>query len=302
MAANRSKKPSWRASWKGELRLGLVRFTVEALNAHSKSGSDIHFRQLHVDCHSRIEDGKVCPVHGEVGQDEIVLGYETSRGHYVEVDPDELDDLRTKEERALSIEKFISPSLLDPIYYDGRMYYLRPSEANDAEPYQLLRQALEDEEVYAVAKIVFSGKDQIVVVRPYGDALMMAMLNFDDEMREVAELQLPIAVHLSPANLKTAKALVSSMAAERFDFSRYQDRDRDQVKKLIAAKRKGKEIAPPPEEEGDGPVLDFMEAMNAALTSKRNVRRVSRDAAKPFSDAGWVSRLLNRGERNENSN
>jgi non-homologous end joining protein Ku len=59
----------------------LVRFTVEAVNAHSKSGSDIHFHQLHAECHSRIEHEKVCPVHGEVEHGEIVLGYETSRGH-----------------------------------------------------------------------------------------------------------------------------------------------------------------------------------------------------------------------------
>ena len=281
MAAKRSKKPSWRASWKGELRLGLVRFTVEAVNAHSKSGSDVHFHQLHADCHSRIEHEKVCPVHGEVEQEEIVLGYETSRGHYVEVDPDELDELRTKEERALSVEKFISPNLLDPIYYDGRMYFLRPSEANDAEPYQLLRQALEDEEVYAVAKIVFSGKEQIVVLRPYGDALMMAMLNFDDEIRDVAELRLPKAVHSSAANLKTAKTLVASMEAKRFDFSRYQDRYRDQVKKLIAAKRKGKEIAAPPEEEDDEPVIDFIEAMKRSIHQgkKRSARKPRRRKA-----------------------
>lgn len=279
--AKRSQKPSWRASWKGELRLGLVRFTVEAVNAHSKSGSDIHFRQLHAECHSPIEHEKVCPVHGEVEQDDIVLGYETSRGHYVEVDPNELDQLRTKEERALSIEKFISPEMLDPIYFDGRMYFLRPSEPNDAEPYQLLRQALEDEQLYAVAQIVFSGKEQLVVVRAYGDALMMAMLNFEDEIRDVADMQLPKAVRSSAANLKTAKALVSSMEAKRFDFSQYEDRYRDQVKKLIAAKRKGKEIVAPPEEDEEEPVIDFIEAMKRSIgqQKKRSVRKPRRRKA-----------------------
>ena len=272
--AKRSKKPSWRASWKGELRLGLVRFTVEAVNAHSKSGSDIHFHQFHAECHSRIEHEKVCPVHGEVEQGEIVLGYETSRGHYVEVDPDELDQLRTKKERALSIEKFISPEMLDPIYFDGRMYFLRPSETNDAEPYQLLRQALEDEQLYAVAQIVFSGKEQLVIVRAYGDALMMAMLNSDDEIRDVADMHLPKAARSSAANLKAAKALVSSMEAKRFDFSRYEDRYRDQVKKLIAAKRKGKEIVAPPEEEEEELVIDFVEAMKKSLA--RNKKKPAR--------------------------
>src|SRR5688500_17534722 len=124
-------KSKWRASWKGEMQLGLVRFSVEAINAHSRSGSDIHFHQLHADCHSRIRYEKVCPIHGEVDQEEIVLGYEYGRGKYVEVDPDELDALRTKEERSLRIEEFIQANQLDQIYFDGRMYYLAPVAVHD---------------------------------------------------------------------------------------------------------------------------------------------------------------------------
>jgi DNA end-binding protein Ku len=271
MSAKRTKKSSWRASWKGEVRLGLVRFTVEAVNAHSKSGSDVHFHQLHAECHSRIEYEKVCPIHGEVDQEEIVLGYETSRGRYVEVDPDELDDLRTKEERALSIDKFIAPEMLDPIYYDGRMYYLKPADANDAEPYQLFHRALAEKERIGIGEIVFSGKEQLVAVRPFEDALVMAMLNFDAEIRDVGELRLPKTPRLSAANLRVAKALVTSMEARRFDISAYEDRYRDQVKKLIAVKRKGKDIvAPPEEEEEEEPVIDFIEAMKKSLSQNRN--------------------------------
>src|SRR5687767_3100636 len=127
MAKRRTKmaaRSRWRASWKGEMQLGLVRFSVEAINAHSPSGSDVHFRQLHAECHSRIKYDKVCPIHGEVDQKEIVLGYEYGRGKYVEIDSDELDAIRTKEERALRIEEFIDANQLDQIYFDGRMYYL----------------------------------------------------------------------------------------------------------------------------------------------------------------------------------
>ena len=94
----KADRAAWRASWKGELRFGLVRFTVEAINARSRSGGDVHFHQLHAKCHSRIQYRKVCPIHGEVDQDEIVLGYEYGRDQYVELDPDELDDIRTHDE------------------------------------------------------------------------------------------------------------------------------------------------------------------------------------------------------------
>ena len=98
------------------MQLGLVRFHVEAIDAHLPSGSDIHFHQLRAECHSRIQYEKVCPIHGEVSPEEIVLGYEYGRGKYVEIDPEELDAMRSRQERALHIEEFVAVRHLDPIY------------------------------------------------------------------------------------------------------------------------------------------------------------------------------------------
>src|SRR5689334_474245 len=87
-----------RASWRGNLSFGLVSFAVEAFNALNRQGSDIHFHQLHAKCHSRIHYEKVCPIHGQVSNDEIVSGYEYAKGKYVEIDPEELDKFRTESE------------------------------------------------------------------------------------------------------------------------------------------------------------------------------------------------------------
>lgn len=267
----KTKSKSWRASWKGELRLGLVRFSVEAINAHSRSGGDVHFHQLHAECHSRIQYQKTCPIHGEVDQDEIVMGYEYARGKYVEVDPDELDALRTSAERALTIEEFIPAEELDPIYYDGRMYYLVPDEANDREPYQLLRQALEAEEQIGIGQVVFSGKEQLAAIRPRGNVLVMAMLNYAPELRDSAALGVGEATKVSPRNLHLAKELIASMESDRFDLSDYEDRYQERVKDLIAAKKKGEEIVTPPEEE-EGDVINLMDALKRSLGEKKNGR------------------------------
>src|SRR5580765_6878990 len=84
-----------RASWRGMVRFGLVSFPVEAFNAHSTEEAPIAFHQLHAECHSRIRYQKTCPVHGPISNDESVSGYEVRKGEYVEIDPDELDELRT---------------------------------------------------------------------------------------------------------------------------------------------------------------------------------------------------------------
>ena len=105
--AARPTKGSPRATWKGELSFGLVTFTVEAFNAINRQASDIHFHQLHAKCHSRVHYEKVCPIHGKISNDEIVSGYEYEKGKYVEIEPEQIDALRTHEERTLTIDSFI---------------------------------------------------------------------------------------------------------------------------------------------------------------------------------------------------
>src|SRR5687767_11946689 len=86
-----AKRRGPRASWKGNITFGLVSFEVEAFNALDRDRSDIHFNQLHAECHNRIHYEKVCPVHGAVSNDEIVSGYEYKKGKYIEIDSEELD-------------------------------------------------------------------------------------------------------------------------------------------------------------------------------------------------------------------
>jgi DNA end-binding protein Ku len=277
MAKKRRKSSrSWRASWKGEMRLGLVRFTVEAVNAHSRSGSDVHFNQLHDECHSRIEHRKVCPIHGEVDNEEIVLGYEYGRDKYVEIDPDEIDDLRTKGERALTITEVIPSDELDPIYYDGRMYYLSPSEANDREPYHLFVRALEDDGSIAIGQVVFSGKEQLAAIRPRDGVMVMAMLNYAAEIRDPHDMGVGAeGARASAAHLRMAKQLLGSLESEHFRAGDYEDRYRARVKKLLAAKRKGKEIVAPPED-NEEPMIDFMAALRKSVSQSKNKKPAKR--------------------------
>jgi DNA end-binding protein Ku len=251
------------------MQLGLVRFSVEAINAHSRSGSDIHFHQLHAECHSRIRYDKVCPVHGEVTQDEIVLGYEYGRGKHIEIDPDELDAMRTKDERALRIEEFIAADELDQIYFDGRMYYLAPVAVHDREPYQLVLRALAEENLIGIGHVVFSGKEQLAAILARERVLSMAMLNYAPELRDPAALGVGGESSIPARNLRLAKDLIRSMTSERFRIAAYEDRYRQRVKELISSKRRGKPITIP--EEADMPVLNLMEALEKSV-HRRNGR------------------------------
>ena len=220
-----------RSSWRGMLRFGLVVFPVEAFNAHARGQGPIAFHQLHAPCHSRIHYQKVCPIHGEVSNDEIVSGYEYGRGQYVEFDPDELNDLRTEKERALTIDAFIPPGHLDSIYFDGRMYFLAPAGEEAKEPYGLLVRAMEHLDRDGIGEIVLSGRKEVVLVRPYAGSLQMAMLNYAAEIEQPPAAK-PDKFATNAKILDLAEQLIENYTDEHFDFSKYADRYEADLRKL----------------------------------------------------------------------
>ncbi len=274
--AKRQKKPTSvtsktkeRSGWKGNFSFGLVTFPVEAFNALDRSESDIHFNQLHAKCHSRIRYQKVCPVHGPVENDEIVSGYEHRKGKYIEIEPEELTALRTERERALTIDAFVSPETVDPLYFDGRMYYLMPVGSGAEESYAVIMTAMEQEKRYAVGRVVFSGKDQIVLIRPVEGVLQMAMLNYHAEIRPAAKIGAALKSRVDSRQAKLARTLVREWSDDDFDFSQYEDTYREKVQELIAAKLKGHQLVAPADEEDEPATINLMDALKKSLKQSR---------------------------------
>jgi DNA end-binding protein Ku len=284
MAASRTKKrksrSKFRASWRGQLRFGLVSFEVQAINAEIKENAEVHFHLLHEPDHQRIHYAKMCPKHGEVPNEEIVEGFEYAKGKYVEFDKEELDLLRTEQEKALSIDAFVSAEEIDPIYFDGRMYYLIPSGTNSNEPYSLLQAAMEKKKRWGVGQVVFSGREQLALVRPLDGILNMAMLNYDAEIRKPSDMKTEFTrPRATGAKLRLAEDLISKWHEGDFDFSDYKDHYRQKVKEAIAAKKKGVELKPPEEEE-EPEIINLMDALKESVARTAKTSRTSRKRAK----------------------
>jgi DNA end-binding protein Ku len=231
---------------------------------------------LHATCHRRIHYEKVCPIHGEVPNDEIVSGYEYAKGKYVEIEPEEIDALGTTRERSLTIDTFIEPETIDPIYLDGRMYYLMPAGGGAEEPYAVMAEAMEREERYGVGQVVFSGKEQLAMVRSVDGVLHMAMLNYDEEIKSpdemAAALKTPRKIN---RQVQLAQALIRNWFTREFDFTSYDDAYRKKVKDLIKAKVEGREVVTPGEEEEQPEVVNLLDALkrSVAETSHRGKTR-----------------------------
>src|SRR5262249_25146914 len=116
--------PYGRPSWSGLLQFSLVGIPLKAYPAvRTRDVPSAHL--LHADCGQRLCYAKHCPVHGPVDSAAIVKGYEYG-GRHVIAQPEELDELRPVRDKALRLERFLTPAQLNPLLFAGRSLYLVP--------------------------------------------------------------------------------------------------------------------------------------------------------------------------------
>ena len=254
-----------RAIWTGTVSFGMVTVPVKLYSAIDRK--TVRFHQLSGKSGVRISQKRVDPQSGEeVPYDDIVKGFEIAPDRYVLIEPGELETLQPKKTRTIEIEDFVELSQIDPVFYD-HPYYLAPGPGG-AKPYRLLLQAMRDTGKVAIARVVIRSKEQLVALRPIGEALGMATMIFADEvlpperLDEVAEAA---EVKTTKRELDVAKQLVDSLA-DNFEPERYRDTYREEVLALIERKAQGKKIAvQPAAEEVSEPAPDLMSALKASL-------------------------------------
>jgi DNA end-binding protein Ku len=259
-----------RAIWTGAISFGLVTIPVKMYSAVQRKS--VRFHQLNGKTGVRIQQKRVDPSTGdEVSYDDIVKGYELSPDRYVVIEPSELDALDPKKTKTIEIEDFVDEAEIDPIFYD-HPYYLAPG-AGGAKPYRLLLEAMQETGRVAIAKVVIRSKEQLVAIRPLGEALEMSTMVFADEVLaadRLDELPAPDDVKTTKRELDIAKQLVDSLAGA-WEPDKYRDTYRDEVLALIERKAAGEEITEQPAVKADeAPVPDLMSALKASLEAVKS--------------------------------
>jgi DNA end-binding protein Ku len=260
-----------RSSWEGYLKLNLVSVPVKAFSANTAGGGRIAFNQIHATCHRRIRYKKVCPIHGEVSNDEIVPGFEVSKGEYVLMDKKEMDKLKVEGDRAIRIDAFIEPKLIDPIYYAGRTYYLAPDGKLAQKSYAVIHKAMSERKRFAVAEIVFGSREQVVVIRPMGRMLAMSFVSYEDQIKPPSAFESEVPkVDVPARELKLAESLIDEVTEDKFDLGGYRDDYTDRLRKMIEARAAGKKVSAVNEEE-EPEVINLMDALKKSLGRRRSV-------------------------------
>jgi DNA end-binding protein Ku len=260
----------FRPSWSGSIRLSLVSVPVKGYTALEAEKERISLNQLHEECHNRIRYKKTCPVHGEVPNDEIVMGYEYAPDQYAIIEPSEINKLRSERDRAVTIDKFVPPSEIDPIYYSGQTYYLLPDGKQGQKPYAVLHKAMQNEKVVGLAQVVISNREQLVVLRPVGRLLTISMLHYDAAVRPAAAFDEELEdVPVTAQEAKLAKTLIDVTVTKHAELEEYRNLYNERMEALVQAKIEGREIATVAAKDAGPPTINIMDALKASLERKR---------------------------------
>lgn len=262
-----------RSVWKGFLRFSLVSIPVRAVSAKSPSRR-VSLSWLHKGCYQPIKYKKVCPVHGEVRQDEIISGYKINNRQYVPIDEQELKDLRSEKDDTVHVETFVEADALDPVYMTGSSYYLLPNGSGAGRPYVVFQHSMRESGRCAIARAVLWRREQVVLVRPVGDVLLMTGLTYDREVRKAEEFDGSVP-DLTPSAKESqlALSLIEASTDEDFDFSALRDKYADRLEELVRAKQEGHEVTAPTARETEVVTLDFADALKKSLLKARSGAR-----------------------------
>lgn len=275
-----------RGVWTGSITFGLVSVGVKALTA--VRSHDVHFHQIEKGTGSRIGNQKISKETGEpVDSDDIELGYEISKGNHVVFDPSEVDELRPRSTRVLSVSDFVDLASIDPVYFE-RTYWLAPTDEAAEQAYRLLAAAMEKSQQVGIGTVVMRNKQYLTAIRPMHGALAMSTLHFADEVVDIDDIdEIPEAGdELTKKQMALAMQIIDSLATE-WDPARYQDTFTDELIGLIEAKAEGDEVvAEPLDEPEGGQVVDLMAALEASVDAAKAGRSSSTKKKAPAKKKG----------------
>ncbi|WP_426255081.1 Ku protein [Sphingomonas sp. DC2300-3] len=272
-----------RAYWQGQIRLALVSIPVEIYSA-TKSGASVAFKQIHEPSGKPIHYEKVVTGVGPVDTDEIMKGYEVSKGEFVLLEQDEIDAVKLESKKTLELTQFVDADEIPVLYYE-KPYFVVPADDLAEEAFIVLREALRRTKKVGLGQLAMRGREYVVSLKPCGRGMVLETLRYADEVNKAQSYfrEIPDAKPDSEL-LDLAEALIDKKSAA-FDPQEFHDRYVDALKDLIERKRKtkGKVIE---EVDDDTPakssnVVDLMAALKKSMEKSGGSAAKAAPAKKP---------------------
>ena len=261
------------AYWKGQIRLALVSIPVEIYSA-TKSGAAVSFRQIHEPSGKPVKYEKIVPGIGAVDHEDIVKGFELSKGNYVLLDEEEIEAVKLESKRTLELVQFVDAGDIDILYY-AKPYFVVPADELAQEAYIVLREALRRTKKVGLGQLALRGQEQLVALRPCGKGLVLEALRYADEVNKAANYFRDVGNAKPDADLLDLAETLIEKKSGAFDASDYRNHYVDAIERLVAkkAKSKGKRVLEDVEEpaatDRGSNVIDLMAALKASVDGKK---------------------------------
>jgi DNA end-binding protein Ku len=255
-----------RAMWKGSIAFGLVNIPVELHTAVRQNRP--RFRMLHAADESPVNYERVCQVDGKpVAWEDLVKGYEYEKGRFVVLTKDDFKTAALEKTKTIDILDFVEPTEIDDRYFETP-YYLTAGKGADRS-YALLREAIKKSGRVGVAKVILRDSQHLAAVEAIGDALVLTMMRFAEELVDISEFSFPKTGEVRGKELDMAVALVENLSAD-WEPGKYTDEYRENLMRVIHAKLKGRKPRLKEEERPqEAQVIDLMERLQKSLATGR---------------------------------
>ncbi len=253
--------------WKGYISFGLISVPIRLFVAAREQ--HISFNQIHAVCGSRIRQQLFCP-HCErvVERSEIAKGYPVDKENYVLVTNDELRALEAQSSETMEIVQFVKLPDVDPLYYQTS--YFSVAEDPGRKAYSLIHKGMQQLNLGAIAKITLHQREQIVMIRPFEQGLVLHTLYYPEEIRAVAEYDNQTEVTVQKAELDLAEQFMKQLTAD-FHPENFSDEYETRVEQLIESKQ-GQAPAPGKQSKKKlAPVIDLMDALRKSMEQQPEV-------------------------------
>ena len=257
-----------RAYWQGQIRLALVSIPVEIYPA-TRSGAAISFRQIHEPTGKPINYEKVVQGVGPVDREEILKGFEISKGNYVLLEEEEIEAVKIESRKTLELVQFVESDEIDVLYYE-KPYFVVPADDLAEEAYAVLRDALRQTKKVGLGQLSVRGREQLVSLKPCGRGLVLEVLRYADEVTRAQTYFRDIPDDKADPDLLDLATTIIDKKTGPFKPEEFHDRYVDALQRLIEKKKKakGKRIIEDVEEPTGGKggnVIDLMAALKKSV-------------------------------------
>ena len=253
-----------RAYWKGYLKLSLVSCPI-ALYPAASSAERVSFNRINKKTGNRLKQQLVDSETGEpVDKEDVGRGYEIAKGQYIQVEDEEIENIRIESTHTIDIDSFVPRAELDDRYLETP-YYIAPTDQVGQEAFSVIRDAIREKGMIALGRVVLTRREHVIMLEAFEKGLLGTTLRYAYEVREVAGYFEDIPDLKLPGEMKELASHIVKSKSSHFDPSSFQDHYENALVELLRSKQAGRVAEPVKGEPAPQRVINLMDALRASI-------------------------------------